>query len=244
MYNIYKITHSEDDTFFVSDMHYTHGKPFIYEPRGYASSEDHIKGTKKEWNKRCSNTSIVFHLGDIIFGDPTGDKLIDLFNELNFKDLYVLPGNHTSGWRQLYEQLKLRFYYGMPHHVSVFPLYWTIPSTNKRVIFLPNYFEIRLNSKHHIILSHYPIASWNCMNKGAYHFSGHCHGSYAGSAKDTGQGLQVDVGIESFSGPVSFTFLQEFLKDRKPLNIDHHTTGFVNGEEDSQYKNTNNDISL
>jgi calcineurin-like phosphoesterase family protein len=61
---------------------------------------------------------------------------------------------------------------------------------------------------HNLILSHYPMRSWNKMYRGSYHFYGHEHGNvvnYSHHHNAVGKGGSCDVGSDCFNWhPVSF----------------------------------------
>jgi calcineurin-like phosphoesterase family protein len=248
MGDIYTITQPENDTFFLSDCHFHHNKDFVYKPRGYKSEVEATEGIISKWNTTVDDTSIVFHLGDFVFGDPDGRKILNLFRRLKFHTLFLLPGNHTSGWRQTYRDSKLKLYPYIPAEVDIYPLVTNFEG--RRVVYVPNYLELRVNKNQHLILSHYPIGSWNCQNKGAIHLSGHCHSNYPISNKNTGNGKQLDVGVESFGRPVSLTEVKNHLKNRPHGLVDHHAkkegfvSEFANGPEDSPYKDHTNDKKI
>ena len=245
MSDIYTITHPEDDIFFVSDCHFHHDKDFVYKPRGYTSCNEALEGIIGKWNETCTYDSLAFHLGDFVFGDPDGKKIQNLFRRLKFHTLFLLPGNHTSGWRQMYLNNKLKLYPYIAPEVDIFPL--VTEFEGRRVVYVPNYIELRVNRDIHMVLSHYPIGSWNCQNKGSIHLSGHCHSNYPISNKNTGNGRQLDVGVESFGRPISLTEVKAHLKNRPHGLVDHHgkkegfASEYINGPEDSPYKDHNND---
>lgn len=68
-YKPLKINDKEDNIFFWSDLHDGHDRDFIYKPRGFNNvSESHYELIKR-WNEKINDSSTVFHLGDIIFGN-------------------------------------------------------------------------------------------------------------------------------------------------------------------------------
>src|ERR1700676_864843 len=138
-----KFNTSEGRLFFTSDLHYNHDRDFIYIPYGYSSVEEMNQKQIQTWNECVGPNDVVFHLGDIIFNDATGDKLINLINRLNFKKLYLLWGNHTSGIKHLFDQDSGN----------------TIILNGREITSLGDYAEITIN-KQLIILCHYPFAIW------------------------------------------------------------------------------------
>jgi calcineurin-like phosphoesterase family protein len=81
----------------------------------------------------------------------------------------------------------------------------------------------RDNASDLFIISHYPMASWNFMNKGAIHLHGHVHHS-----KDIrlGPGKMLDIGVEGNDfKPYGLPYILELMK-HQPIkglfNYDHH----------------------
>lgn len=227
MLRIIKVSHPENDVWFFSDFHARHDKHWIYEKRGFKSSEDHYEGLITRWNQRLTNKSIAVHLGDICFGDPDGKKFAELVRRLNFRTLYLLPGNHISGFLATYKQTMEALF---PDSINpdkslayeVYPLSYAVDGNcDKQVVFVTQYTEFSVNGRG-VVACHYPIISHNHIARRSIHLSGHCHGSLPLTNKDTGEGLRLDVGPESFGRPISFTEVKEHLKNRSIDNRDHH----------------------
>jgi calcineurin-like phosphoesterase family protein len=232
-----KFSGNETDFFFVSDLHWGHNRDFIYTKRKgldgnyYKSVGEHDSGVIQSWNSTCTNNSIVFNLGDVVFGDPDGSKFLQLMRRLNFKECWVCFGNHVSGQRQVYlKALKDSFPNAFSYDdtgketldYEVYPLKIQIDNNpNKTVIFLPQYAEIQINSTP-VVISHYPIASFNNMSRAGYCISGHVHNNYALTHPNTGVGLQLDVGLESFGRPISLKEIKYHLRNRNIDAPDHH----------------------
>ena len=160
-----KIEHA--NVWFWSDLHIghkcEHWETPLWKNRGFNSVEEHDETLIKRWNDKLNEESEVFSLGDILFGSHGEERLNSLFNQLTFNTLYVLPGNHHAGYKQLLNQSLtkdgIRYsYFG-----------------DKKVYFVPNYLEIIVCGQP-IVLSHYPLASWNGQAKGSIMVHGHCHG--------------------------------------------------------------------
>lgn len=213
MLNPLKINEKLDKVFVVSDLHFNHDRDFIWGARGFSSCQEHGEKLVEEWNARVSNEDVVFHLGDLIFNDKEGTEIKKLLNRLNFKTIYLAQGNHGSGYKQYYKESLGQ------NNIEIFPL-WTIAEDGREICFIPNYFEIIVEKKF-FACAHYPIISHNGQAQGSYHLCGHSHGNCAITNKDTGQGRRLDVGIDSFGGPISLKFAVDFLKERDYNCLDH-----------------------
>lgn len=206
-----KITTKEDNVFFWSDMHLgqecrSWDEP-LYVKRGFKTMEEHDAALVCRWNDRISREGIVFNLGDMLFGHNGQQRLLNYFERLNFKTMYLLFGNHTAGTKQVFESLDGNIYQ---------------VNSEKQVVFCPNYMEAHING-YHCVLSHYAVASFNGQGKGSFMIHGHSHGNLYGS--ELGKILYgariVDVGVERFSSPPSFADLRRKFKDQ-PVSFDHH----------------------
>ena len=117
-----KFKSKEQNVHFVSDLHWDHDRSFIWGApgRAYKDVHDMNRDIIWQWNAHVGANDVIFHLGDSIFGDPDGLKLRNLYNRLNFKVLYELWGNHTSGSKQIYAELLKEK--GYSEDVDVYPL--------------------------------------------------------------------------------------------------------------------------
>lgn len=196
----------------VSDPHIGHDRDFILNPRGYENVYQHDNESVSIWNDRVGPDDTVFCLGDVIFGKDAEVRFYEWLKQVNFRHLYVMSGNHDSGYRQTRKRLGQQFDMD--------------GNGGKNVYFIPNYYEISVDSQQ-IILCHYPIISWNGMSHGSWMIHGHCHNNLVG--KPIGDllysGKCLDVGIEAFHGPVSFDELKKILDERPIVSFDHHVEG-------------------
>ena len=83
--------------YFTSDLHFGHHKSFLYEPRGFASSEEHDEEVIKKWNSIVKNDDIVYILGDLMLEDTTLG--LSKVRHLN-GELHIICGNHDSAVRR------------------------------------------------------------------------------------------------------------------------------------------------
>lgn len=210
-YKPVKIQDKEDNIFFWSDLHLgqkcsSWEKP-LYAQRGFKTLEEHDEALVTRWNEKISYKSTVFNLGDMLFGNNGYQRLINYFEMLNFKEMYLMFGNHMAGSKQIFESIE-----GNVYHVN----------SEKRVVFCPNYIEANLSGTC-CVLSHYAIASFNGQHKGAFMIHGHSHGNLYKS--DLGEKLYrariVDVGIENFPYPPSLKEIKNKFK-KEPVSFDHH----------------------
>ena len=123
----------ERKVWFTSDTHFGHQKDFLYEPRGFASSEEHDAAIIENWNSIIGPDDEVYHLGDVMLGD--NEHGIKCLEQLNGR-IHILIGNHDTDTRiQLYRQCK--------NVVSI------------------DYALRKKFGKYHVWLSHYPTITAN-----------------------------------------------------------------------------------
>lgn len=206
-----RIKTDADNVLFWSDMHIGHAKPWIYAARGFKTVAEHDDTLVHRWNEACTDRSVVFHLGDLVFGDPEGKRFEELTRRLRFGTLYVMLGNHISGHRQVYQRVLGD---GLDAGEELYPLTWDLG--HKRVVFLPQYAEATI-AKQSFILCHYAIEAWNGGHKDAYHLHGHSHGNLI-----TKRAHRRDVGVDCYARPVSAADLLREMRDEKPDVVDHH----------------------
>lgn len=211
-YKPLKLTQNEHEICFWSDTHFGHRclswENPLWKIRGFSSIEEHDSTLIKRWNEKASATSTFFHLGDFIFGFDTVERFKSLLKTLHFQTLYIMPGNHCSGWKQNFEeQVKTTW------HIN----------ENKRVVFVPNYLEIIANGQP-IVLSHYPLVSFNGQAKGSWMLHGHCHGNVHKS--EIGPLLYKakikDITVENSAYPLNFHELKCFFANYSNITYDHH----------------------
>ena len=188
----------------------------LWKRRGFDSVEGHYEGIKKNWNSVVGEDSIVFLLGDTIFGKGGYEKWLRFLRGFNFKHLFLMPGNHFAGMQDLINNM------GGPNFFL----------DGKRIEIIPNYYEAIINGES-VVMSHYFIASWNGQNssKGAsFHLHGHSHQSLLkGELADYISRVRaMDVGIDYNLFPLSFKYIYDKLIKIKPYSPDHHSENAEN----------------
>lgn len=89
--------------FITSDLHFGHNQPFLYEPRGFSSIEEHDEAIIENWNNVITPNDTVIILGDLMLND--NESGIKKLRKLNGHKVIIL-GNHDSANREeLYENL-------------------------------------------------------------------------------------------------------------------------------------------
>ena len=194
-------------------LHYRHNPKWdipIWKMRGFNSSEEHDLAIIERWNMKASDSTVGFLLGDTVFGYNAETALKDMIeNRLMFKELYIMPGNHQAGWKQLFESCAGNIYYA---------------AHGGKVVFVPNYLEAYVNGQP-IVMSHYPILSWNGQGKGSWMLYSHVHGSLGRSELGRiyqANGRSREVSVEMAKEPLTFGELKSELERKPKWSPDHH----------------------
>lgn len=200
---------------FTSDLHYGHGKSFIIDPRKYKTLTEAMDDTRHKWKQYVSPQDIVINLGDQIVGaGPNTTQYVHDLLALPCAHQYFLFGNHNAGMYDLYtESMKSAGH--DTYEYEIFP--WSL--STYPFTFLKDLTEIIIDHTH-VVLCHYPIASWNHVSKGAYMLHGHCHGNL----KDDKTLKRLDIGWDWKNRPVEWAEIVRELEPRKMVPVDHHGT--------------------
>ena len=92
--------------YLISDTHFNHDKPFIYEPRGFSSVDDMNKTIINNWNGIVTDQDDIYVLGDFFLGTDT-DYIRDTIGNLRGK-IHLIIGNHdTHAKIELYKELRI-----------------------------------------------------------------------------------------------------------------------------------------
>lgn len=190
---------------FWSDLHIRHNRDFILAPRGFQKVEHQDDTLPQRLRERCDAETTLFLLGDSIFGMGALDYWLKFLNSFAAKEVYIMPGNHFAGLQDLINKYGEEFQLG-----------------EKLIKIVPNYFEIQVGEQL-IVMSHYPMASWNGINKGSFHIHGHTHGNLINT--EIGKVLYrkrvIDVGIECCAHPITFKEVCEQIGCGEVPNVNH-----------------------
>jgi calcineurin-like phosphoesterase family protein len=155
-------------------------------------------------NEVVGQDDVLIHLGDWSFG---GFEQIEEFrNRIICKEIHLTFGNHDHHIERDREACQRHF-------------------ASSQWFLQLNYLGETLE------LMHYPIASWNGLNKGRIHLHGHCH---LPNHKKFGNGRRMDVGMDGNPEFAPYD-LRKVINDMKKRPIgselgvdDHHTDEMLN----------------
>lgn len=166
--------------YFTSDLHLTHSKIIQYCNRPFSSIDEHDKQLIDNWNSRVNKKDTVYMLGD--FGFSPSKSNVEYLQKLANKltgRIILIRGNHDTN----IDAIK-RFDAVKDIHVI-------------------SYY------KQKFIMCHYPLRSWQFINKGGIHLFAHCHSNMPPYYKS------FDVGIDN----IAKVFGTGKPEDYRPINI-------------------------
>lgn len=193
--------------FFCSDLHTSHKNVIRYDNRPFKDVDEMHAEIIKRWNSVVDENDIVFYLGDFSMGRSDTAKWIahSLMGKIHF-----IMGNHDK----MKDIVKLgRFESIHPYGCEI----WIKDEDVKSARGSGGYQQM--------ILSHYPILSWNRAHHGSFHLHGHCHGSMMKNMPDYYKRKVMDVGVNCIDyTPISYTQVKDIMGKREgsKSRIDHH----------------------
>lgn len=206
-----------EDIKFISDLHYNHKGilKFGYSSRPWESVDDMNSGLIASLQSGLKKSDVLFDLGDM-FWKVKDLTAIGILKQLPCSEIYKLLGNHDS--------------YTL----------WRTPMMKNLCSAIGDLMEIIVDyegEEYRLVLSHYPLLSWNHKTRGSIMLHGHCHGTMDPINSDLLSDLRLDVGMDaslsrSLGSPiVSFSDVIKNLKE-KTGGVDFKTWSKLN------YKNT------
>lgn len=142
---------SEPRIFAVSDWHFAHDKPFIYEARGFKSSREHDEAVIANHNSIVCPDDIVWYCGDAMLGEDQ-EYALECISRLNGQ-IHMIRGNHDTDQKVA--------------------KYLTLPN----VVQAGLYADMFKKGKFSFYVSHYPTQMGDVIlsKNGLWNLSGHTH---------------------------------------------------------------------
>ena len=184
--------------FWTSDTHWGHKGIIKHMNRPFVDVDAMSEAMIERWNSVVGPKDHIFHLGDLSFLKP--EPTAAILRRLNGTKYWV-TGNHD---KTLIAKPPVTACF---HHISA-------------------YAELKINlgnvegaEPQRIVMSHYPMMTWNKSHYGSWMLHGHCHGSlrHPGSMK------LMDVGADCNNlTPFSLDQITAYMAPRGITNLDHH----------------------
>jgi calcineurin-like phosphoesterase family protein len=203
---------SNTKVFFCSDTHFSHknicrgvtewrlpdGSIPKSQTRDFQTIEQMNNAIVNNINSVVGQDDVLIHLGDWSFG---GIENIQKFRDrILCKEIHLILGNHDTHIENNRNNVQELF-----------------TSVN-------HYTKLMYNSKT-FVLSHYPIQSWDGLNKGHIQLHGHCH---LPTNLRFGKGKKMDVGMDGHPtfGVYNINEIVRIMDKRQIMSdmlFDHHT---------------------
>lgn len=148
---------------FTADLHLLHPKIVTICGRP-VSVEEHDQWIINRINEKVAKEHQLYILGDVSMGSKTKTEL--LLSQIKCKNKYLILGNHDG-------------------NLENSKMFVNISQIKDFTFSSASYPNI------HIVLCHYPIASFNRKVHGSWHLYGHTH------ARFDNKGLSFDVGVDA-----------------------------------------------
>lgn len=165
---------------FTADWHFYHDKILEFHPKRKELFGTNMKEVTEKmiqkWNSRVSKKDTVYILGDLAFGDSEQKR--KLFQRLNGNKVLIL-GNHDKV-------------------VDYNTCYFNHITQIKNMKFKKSIFP-SLSKDTEVIMCHFPIFSWEHIEKGSIMLHGHCHGTIDNdnATLALSKKIRIDVGLDS-----------------------------------------------
>jgi calcineurin-like phosphoesterase family protein len=206
------------DVWIFSDPHYNHknicrgttnwrtpeGEVPVSQTRDFPTLEKMNTTIVNNINEKVKQDDILICLGDWSFGGY--ESIHEFWDRIVCKNIHLILGNHD-------------IHIGN-NRGDCQELFKSVSHYNRLKI-----------GEHIFCLMHYPISSWDGLNKGVMHLHGHCH---LPRALRFGKGRRMDVGMDGHPAFRPYHILREVVpmlehRDRiSEMDNDHHTDNIEN----------------
>lgn len=161
--------------------------------RDYVSLEAMNEAIVDVYNKYIQPNDDFYFLGDWSFGGI--NNILKFREQINCKNIYFIPGNHDD-------------------HIKKNKILQNGQKSQELFTMLPELCEIVINNSK-LVLSHYPLVSWNNCEKGSIHLHGHTHGTINNEVLNLNF-RRMDIGLDSYEfRPYSFDEIHDKMMLRK-----------------------------
>jgi len=191
----------------VTNWRLSNGEIPVEQTRDFATIEKMNTAIVNNINEVVGQDDILIHLGDWSFGGY--EQIREFWDRLVCKNIHLILGNHD-------------------HHIDR-------NRDGSQGLFqsVSHYNTVEIGD-YKFQLMHYPISSWDGLNKGVMHLHGHCH---LPTNKRFGVGKRMDVGMDGHPEFRPYNLIREIvpLLKKRPIKSeigeDHHTDEIVNKDK-------------
>ena len=199
---------------FTADTHFGHTNILGGGQRPFDSIDQMNARLISAINDRVSCRDTLYILGDFSYRTTVAEAL-RLRERINCQHIRLIRGNHDKDWGMLEPAPRVAAK-GKKRPAS------TSPATGPFEAVL-DYAELKPGECHgtRMVLSHYPMLSWNGKRRGSIQLHGHIHADCRYNERNRERGvLRYDVGVDANGyAPVSRDEILEFFRGVEPVQV-------------------------
>lgn len=210
---------------FTADTHFGHSNILGGEQRPFDSIEQMNARLIAAINDRVSCRDTLYVLGDFSYRTTVAEAL-RLRERINCEHVRLIRGNHDKDWglletptRDVARNGRGGAKRGSGSAARPVPA----ASTDAPFEAVLDYLELKPGECHgtRMVLSHYPMLSWNGKRRGSIQLHGHIHADRAYNERNRQRGiLRYDVGVDANGyAPVSRDEILDFFRGVDPVQI-------------------------
>ena len=208
---------------FTADTHFGHTNILGGGQRPFDSIDQMNARLISAINDRVSCRDTLYILGDFSYRTTVAEAL-RLRERINCQHIRLIRGNHDKDWGMLEPAPRVAAK-GKKRSASASPAAGPFEA-------VLDYAELKPGECHgtRMVLSHYPMLSWNGKRRGSIQLHGHIHADRRYNERNRERGvLRYDVGVDANGyAPVSRDEILEFFRVVEPVQV-----GFAEDEASS-----------
>lgn len=186
--------------YFTSDTHHKHKRICeLTDRKNITTAENHENWLIDLINSRVTKDDQLYMLGDISFSRKY-EEVESFYKRINAQK-FVIKGNHDDRkiLTKLVENGVIVAWYDYKEKTVTFE-----------------------DKDYHLVMFHFPIASWHKQHFGSIHLHGHTHGSYQGEGKILDIGVDNSIKIFNEYKVFSLEDVVYFANQRDIYSPSHH----------------------
>lgn len=240
--------------YFISDAHLNHDRPWIVEERGFTSIQEHDKWITDQLYA-LDQDDLLINLGDFTLKSSV-EYTQNVLSNIKCRHFYAANGNHESYVSRIYYQALHDFWTKngvsaaspiLTKNNEVFSLYpFSVNPKTLQGEMITNFGSKKTNMNGYDLVFMGESAVFNIGNTFLYcrHMAplifdrmnkepamisicGHSHGRLLTANPNSGNGRQLDIGVDNAQGWFGTCFfkfeeIEKIMKDRIAVSYDHH----------------------
>lgn len=195
--------YEQQNIYFIGCTHFYHKNVIRFDNRPFKDIDEMNYELITRWNSVINKNDIVYHLGDLSFSNVELTKQIT--DQLNGR-IHFIMGNHD----RMRDIIKLNRFERVYEYGTEIWIKDEDLNKDKQIGY------------QQMILSHYPILSWNREHYGSWMGHSHCHGSLMKSNPEYYKRKVIDLGSNNIDyTPISYLQVKEIMKTKEVM-MSHH----------------------